>query len=93
MAPTKPPSAAAPYNYSRRTARGDAGFFSEGFKDGLLKTMKMEGAQGAEVRTAEDGRGGKVEGRWGRVRSGKRVRREGREVKPVGVDLADWVFC
>lgn len=43
-----------------------------------MKTMKVEGAQGAEARTAEDGKGGKVEGRWRRGRSGEWVRREGK---------------
>lgn len=47
------------YNYSRWNTRGDAGFY-EGIKGGFLKTMKVEGAQGAEARTAEDGRGEKL---------------------------------
>lgn len=38
------------------TQEASQGFY-EGIKGGFLKTMKVEGAQGAEARTAEDGRG------------------------------------
>lgn len=41
------------------TQEASQGFYG-GIKGGFLKTMKVEGAQGAEARTAEDGRGEKL---------------------------------